>query len=131
MEDDIKEITLKYESFEILKKILKKLKININELKDLLNIRIERPDLLTNEFKGFLITLLPSIKACKIFDSGYMKCLHKGSYEKPFFSINCLRQIVRTVSNCKYKLKAHNKHHGYKKGCRRNIERWFTVIVTE
>ena len=84
----------KVQQINLLIKIFSILGYNITELNDLTDITIYREKLINKKITDKLLELVPELK--KVYNTGYLNCLHDNSiYKQKFPAINLIRQILK------------------------------------
>ena len=109
---------------ENIQKLFKILKLEINSINELYNIRIYHKTLQDPNLVGYFYNLIPNLK--ENYYSNKLTCLHKNSLDKQKFpGINLLRQILK-CNNLKLSprvlCKGYNPHNGKKL-----VERYFII----
>ena len=92
--EDNADSTQSVTALQILKLLLKPIKIDIKCMNDLNNQQIDRCDFLSPSVKTYYLAQVPLLK--QKYNSSKLSCLHKNAIQKQRFpQINLLRQILK------------------------------------
>ena len=111
---------------EIIIELFNLIKIKIEKISDLENIKIENTIFLQSGLKDKIKDMIPKIKL--YWSSNYNNCLLKKAPQQRNFVLNVYRQLLKTYN---YKFKAHSKAEGYEKNGKRIVKRWYTIYKVE